>query len=248
MVLVARVGLGAQHDHARRDEARQIVDVPVRVVARDAAPEPQHALGAELGLQDALELRRRQLRDCAPAPCPAGTPPSRAACPRRRRRRRRPRAPRARRSASTRRHLDARRARDRRRHLDVELPVVVLGPRVEAPVRRALLRRRASRTAGRCRASTSDWSPRARDPNCPPRRRARASRALPSRRRHSTPGCARARAAPEAHELAVHPANRRELPRPISLVVRPRDPGRRVARPLRGHACSISRFRRESGW
>ena len=52
MVRVARVVLLRQHDAPGRDEAREVVDVAARVVAGDAAAEPDHLLGAEIVAQD----------------------------------------------------------------------------------------------------------------------------------------------------------------------------------------------------
>src|SRR5437879_7392538 len=56
IVRIVPIGLPAHDDRARIDEAAQVVDVPVRVVARDPGPEPQDVRGAELVTQDRLDL------------------------------------------------------------------------------------------------------------------------------------------------------------------------------------------------
>ena len=61
-VFVAAVALDRRRDHARRDEARDIVDVAVRVVAGDAAPEPDDAPRAEEVAQHALVAVAPQAR------------------------------------------------------------------------------------------------------------------------------------------------------------------------------------------
>ena len=46
VVLVCRIVLDHGNDSARPHEAGQVVDVPVRVVADDATPQPQHLVNA----------------------------------------------------------------------------------------------------------------------------------------------------------------------------------------------------------
>ena len=62
MVGVRRVGLLGQHDGRLVDEAAEVVDVPVRVVAGDAAAEPEDLARAQVRGQDPLQLLARQPR------------------------------------------------------------------------------------------------------------------------------------------------------------------------------------------
>ena len=59
---------------AGRDEARDVVDVAVRVVADAALAEPDRLADAEVVAEDALVVRRGRARDCAPARRRAATP------------------------------------------------------------------------------------------------------------------------------------------------------------------------------
>src|SRR6185503_855874 len=61
MIRVGAVRLDDGHDRARRDEPREVVDVAVRVVARDALPEPEDLADAETVAQQALDVDARQL-------------------------------------------------------------------------------------------------------------------------------------------------------------------------------------------
>ena len=47
-----------------RDEAREVVDVAVGVVAGDAVAEPQHVGHAEIGAQVVLDVGAAQTSDC----------------------------------------------------------------------------------------------------------------------------------------------------------------------------------------
>ena len=58
-VVVGGIGLLGDHDGALVDEARQIVDVPVGVVAGDAVAEPQHLAHAQVLAEHALQLLAR---------------------------------------------------------------------------------------------------------------------------------------------------------------------------------------------
>ena len=62
MVRIAPVRLHDRHDGARRDEAREVVDVTVRVVALDAVAEPDDLGHAERVAQHALDVRAAQRR------------------------------------------------------------------------------------------------------------------------------------------------------------------------------------------
>ena len=64
VVRVARVVLDDGHHRRRRDEARQVVDVAVGVVADDAVAEPQDVPRAEVVAQMLLDLGARRGADC----------------------------------------------------------------------------------------------------------------------------------------------------------------------------------------
>ena len=57
---VARVVGPREHDDARTDEAREVVDVATRLVVHDSVAEPDHALDPEMVAQAALDLGSRQ--------------------------------------------------------------------------------------------------------------------------------------------------------------------------------------------
>ena len=130
-------------------------------------------------------------------------------------------------------------------------PVGVLRPGVERPVeQRDRARRRRPRRSARCRAARCDrWAPGAAGRG----RRARAwlSRIAPRvlvDRLGVAEDLDRLEVGEHARDLAVDPGNRRELARPVRLVVRPRDPGRAVRLPLGRHpperACECRRHPR----
>ena len=56
MVRVARVRLDGGDDRRGRDEAGNVVHVAVRVVAGDAATQPDHLIDAEIIVKGALQL------------------------------------------------------------------------------------------------------------------------------------------------------------------------------------------------
>ena len=101
VVRVAPVALVADHHDAGFDEARKVVDVPGRVVAGDAASDPDHLIDAEVVAERALDSLLARARGCARSGRRADTPRWRATCPRRRRRSRRLRARRVRRRPRT---------------------------------------------------------------------------------------------------------------------------------------------------
>ena len=235
-----------EHDRRRVDEARQVVDVAVRVVAGDAVAEPQH-LARRRGSRRA---RARAPRDrgpgCAPAPRVeqallggeeraaavdvdgAAFQHERARACRRRDGRREERA------------LRGARATRRRHASSSRLWFGVLRPAVEAPVgdgdRR---RRRVGRRSGSCRASSSGRSARGRTRRASASTPTRCSTRARSAARAGVVGTrmrTRSPAREVADDLAVDPANGASLPRPVGALVRPGDPGRGVRLPLGRHA------------
>ena len=91
MVGVSRIGLLGESDRRLVDEAGQIVDVPVGVVAGDPAPQPEDLSDPEVGRQAPLDLLAGQARvaglnvisrhssvaSIVPAPLTSMAPPSR---------------------------------------------------------------------------------------------------------------------------------------------------------------------------
>ena len=249
MVLVARVGLLARArprparrsaPDRRRGRAcrRRRCRGRARDAARRRATSRKHAPRARARRQPGIARLHRR---------PAGTPRWRAACPRRRRRWRRPRAPRARRAP-------------RRVSHSTPAARAIAGATATSSCQssyfaHALKRQcvarfsppsRSTNERRRCRASTSDRSARARGPNCaaaPTSASVSRASALDGVVGHEDAHALVRRE--QAHDLGVHPADRRELAGPVALVVRPGDPGRRVRLPLRRHpnsTAAISRF------
>ena len=62
ILVVGRIFLVGEHDHARRREPRDVVDVSVRVVADAALAEPDRLANSERVAKDALVSLARESR------------------------------------------------------------------------------------------------------------------------------------------------------------------------------------------
>ena len=56
MIRVARLRLDASHNRRWTNKARNVVDVPMRVVPKDASIEPDHLIDAEIVVKGLLQL------------------------------------------------------------------------------------------------------------------------------------------------------------------------------------------------
>src|SRR5438552_1343178 len=233
--VVVRVGgvlLARDDDGTRVDEAREVVDVAVRVVARDAAAEPEDLAHAEVGVERALQ--RRALHPRVP----------------RLHRREKALLGGEERAAPV--HVDAAALEDEPRlplpapeelrqpagYGVVALPVGVLRPAVELPVgvgdlavvaayeeRAEVARPRAvGRHAEELDATRVDAGAREDAPGAPLGRRVADEDAHALARDQV------------AYDRGVDPGDGGELPRPVAPLVGPGEPGGRMRLPLRWHA------------
>ena len=81
VIRVVRVGLDGGDDRVGRNEAGDVVHVAVRVVAGDAAVQPDHLIDAEIVVRRPAQAARGSRRDCAAGLRSAGTLRSSAECP-----------------------------------------------------------------------------------------------------------------------------------------------------------------------
>ena len=58
MVGIARIRLDGGHNRRRRDEAGDVIDVAMRIVASDAAVKPDHLIDTEILVKGLLQLLR----------------------------------------------------------------------------------------------------------------------------------------------------------------------------------------------
>ena len=122
------------------------------------------------------------------------------------------------------------------------LPIVVLGPGIEMPVRnRTFTLARCAQKSVRNRESIRDWWEHEKNPlpkdSLRPFSECRERRAPRPRSRQEF---ARARLAKVAHNIRVDPRNRREFPGPVRFFMRPREPCGRVRFPFRRHPVAKS--------
>ena len=243
---VAGIGLVAEHHGARVDEAAQVVDMPVRVVAGDTLAQPQHVRDAQVVAEGPLELGARQPGvahldlgveqallggeeratavhvDASPLQHHVALAGARA------------------------KHAQAEPFRDSLGHLVVLLPVGILGPAGEAEARDGEFgpRRRAPHEEG---AEITGPAAVGGDPE------ELDAGQIHARTLQHAPGLTLVRDSGDkdphdlarrelAHDLAVHPRDRADLARPVACLVRPADPCGVMRLPLGGHA------EPEGGW